>query len=411
VTATTPLLDTTVVKSEFPVFDDRSLHFLDSAASSQKPASVIEAMSEFAGHGYANVNRGAYRLSVDATERYEAARARVARFIGAAGPEEIVFTRGTTTGLNLVAAGWGGTHLGEGDTIVLTEMEHHANIVPWQMVCRRTGASLRYLPLGADARLDMGVLERVVDETTKVISVTAMSNVLGTIPDLTPLAEAGRAVGAMLVVDGAQYVPHFPVDVSSGEADLLAFSAHKMLGPTGVGVLWGRPERLAEIEPVEGGGDMIADVTLEGSTWAPVPRRFEAGTPPIIEVVGLAAAIDYLEGLGMEAVAAHDRALTGYALERLAQLPAVAVQGPPTTEGRGGVVSFTMGDVHAHDLATILDQHDVAVRAGHHCAKPLMRVLGTAATARASFYVYNDTDDVDALVEALGEAARLFGVA
>ena len=408
-TATTPTLDPATVKADFPVFDDTSLHFLDSAASSQKPRAVIEAMATFTGHGYANVHRGAYRLSVDATERYEATRERVARFIGASDPSEIVFTRGATTALNLLAFGWGAEHLGEDDTIVLTEMEHHANIVPWQMVAARTGATIRYLTLGDDFRLDPTSIEDLVDDSTKVISVTGLSNVLGTLTDLAPLVSAAEEAGAFLIVDGAQLVPHLPVDVSTLGADALVFSSHKMLGPTGVGVLWCRPERLAEMEPIEGGGDMIADVTKEASTWAPIPHRFEAGTPPIIEVVGLSAALDYLDEVGMQAVAAHGADLTRYALDRLADIPGLEIQGPPTTERRAGVISFTMGDIHAHDLATILDQHGVAVRAGHHCAKPLMQTLGIAATARASFYLYNDTTDVDALTEGLLDAGRLFG--
>lgn len=404
------LLDTAAIKADFPVFEDTGLHFLDSAASSQKPRQVIEAMAEFTSRRYANVHRGAYRLSVEATEGYEAARHRVASFVGAANPSEIAFVRGTTSGLNLLAHGWGGAHLRPGDRILLTEMEHHANLVPWQMVARRTGARLDFIPLGEDFRLDLTSLDRLIDEDTKVVSVTGMSNVLGTIPDLDPILAAARSVGAFTIVDGAQLVPHTPVDVTSLGADAIAFSAHKMLGPTGVGAVWARPERLEELEPVEGGGEMISDVTLQGATWAAIPHRFEAGTPPIIEAVGFAAAIDYLEKTSMRAVAAHDVELTRYALEVLGNVPQLSIQGPATTERRGGVISFTMGDIHAHDLATILDQHGVAVRAGHHCAKPLLRHLGVPATARASFYVYTTKADIDALVEALAEAGRLFGV-
>lgn len=405
-----PVLDTPVIRADFPVFDDPGLHFLDSAASTQKPRQVIEAMAEFTAHGYANVHRGAYRLSLEATERYEATRDKVASFIGAAAADEVVLVRGTTSALNLVAHGWGGLHLRPGDRIVLTEMEHHANLVPWQMAARRTGARLEFIPLGEDHRLDISGLDRLIDADTKIVAVSGMSNVLGTIPQLHAILDRARSVGALSVVDGAQLVPHVPMDVATLGADMVAFSAHKMLGPTGIGALWGRPERLAEIEPVEGGGDMIADVTWHGATWAAVPHRFEAGTPPIIEAIGFGAAVDYLEKIGMGAVADHDRELTGYALGRLADVPGVEIQGPTTTDMRGGVVSFTMGDIHAHDLATILDQHNVAVRAGHHCAKPLMRTLGLTATARASFSVYNDTADVDALIEALGEAGRLFGI-
>jgi cysteine desulfurase / selenocysteine lyase len=405
-----PLLDTEAIRADFPVFEDPDLHFLDSAASSQKPRQVIEAMSEFASHGYSNVNRGAYRLSIEATERYEAVRHRLAAFLGTPNTDEVVFVRGATTGLNLLAHGWGSIHLGPDDRILLTEMEHHANLVPWQMVARRTGARLDFIPLGEDHRLDLTHLDRLVGADTKVVSLTGMSNVLGTVPQLDEILQAAREVGAFSIIDAAQLVPHFPVDVTTLGADAVVFSGHKMLGPTGVGAVWAKRDRLEETEPVEGGGDMISDVTLHGSTWTSIPHRFEAGTPPIIEVIGLGAAIDYLEKVGREAIAAHDAALTEYALEALSNVPQIEIQGPVTTESRGGVVSFTMGDIHAHDLATILDQHSVAVRAGHHCAKPLMRVLGVAATARASFYLYTTTSDIDALVEALGEAGRLFGV-
>lgn len=404
------LLDTAAIRADFPVFEDPELHFLDSAASSQKPRQVIDAMAEFTGHGYANVHRGAYRLSIAATERYEAVRHRVADFLGTPNADEVVFARGTTSALNLLAHGWGSSHLRPGDRILLTEMEHHANLVPWQMVAQRTGARLDFLPMGEDHRLDLRRLDDYLGLDTKVVSVTGMSNVLGTVPDLTRLLEAARSVGAFSIVDGAQLVPHFPVDVTQLGADALVFSGHKMLGPTGIGVLWARPERLEEIEPVEGGGDMITDVTLHRSTWASVPHRFEAGTPPIIEAIGLGAAIDYLEKVGRSAIAAHDDALTEYALDAVGSVPQAVIHGPTTTEGRGGVISLTMGDIHAHDLATILDQHGVAVRAGHHCAKPLMRVLGVPATARASFYLYTTTEDIDALVEGLYEAGRLFGV-
>lgn len=405
-----PILDTASIRDDFGVFDDGGLHFLDSAASSQKPRQVIEAMADFASHGYANVHRGAYALSLHATERYESARHRVASFLGSSDPAEVVFTRGTTSALNLLAHGWGGTHLRPGDRILLTTMEHHANLVPWQMVARRTGARLDFIPLGDDFRLDLGHLDRLIDADTKIVSVTGMSNVLGTLPPLGAIFAAAAEVGAFRIVDAAQLVPHFSVDVTTLGADAVVFSAHKMLGPTGIGALWARPERLEEIEPVEGGGDMISDVTLHGATWASVPHRFEAGTPPIIEAVGLAAAVDYLEKLGMETVAAHDAAITRYALDALATVPQLTVHGPSRLTDRGGVISFTMGDIHAHDLATILDQHGVAVRAGHHCAKPLMRILDVPATARASFYVYTDRNDVDSLVEALGDAGRLFGV-
>jgi cysteine desulfurase / selenocysteine lyase len=403
-------LDTAAIQADFPVFDDHDLHFLDSAASSQKPRQVIDAMAEFTAHGYANVHRGAYRLSIEATERYESVRDRIADFIGAGGSREIVFVRGTTTGLNLLAHGWGPRHLQPGDKIVLTDMEHHANLVPWQMVAKRTGARLEFIPLDEDFRLDTSELDRIIDADTKVVSVTGMSNVLGTVPDLRPILDRSSEVGAFSIVDGAQMVPHFPVDVTTLGADAVAFSSHKMLGPTGIGAVWARPERLEEIEPIEGGGDMIANVTREDATWAEIPFRFEAGTPSIIEVIGFGAALDYLDKVGMEAIAAHDARLSEYALKVLGGVPHLRIYGPASTNARGGVFSFTLADVHAHDLATILDQHGVAVRAGHHCAKPLMAVLGVPATARASFYLYTTPADIDALAEALEDAARLFGV-
>lgn len=397
-------------RADFPAFEEGAGHFLDSAASSLKPRVVIEAMSEFASTVYANVHRGAYRLSMESTERYEATRSRAADFIGSPRAEQVVLTRGTTTGLNMVAAGWGGTHLREGDRIVLTHMEHHANVVPWQMVARRTGAILDYVGLTDDFQLDLEDLHRKLEYGPRVVSVSGMSNVLGTIPPIAEIASYAHAAGALVVVDGAQLVPHRRVDMDRLGADFVAFSAHKMLGPTGIGVLWGRPERLEEMEPFEGGGEMISDVQLDYSTWAHVPHRFEAGTPPIIEAVGFDAAIGYLEKIGMDRVAAHDTELTAYALDRLSEHDDVRIQGPPTTENRGGAVSFTLGDVHPHDLATILDQEGVSVRAGHHCAKPLMRALGLPATARASFSVYSTTEDIDALVAGLEVARRLFGI-
>jgi cysteine desulfurase / selenocysteine lyase len=396
-------------RSDFPAFAAGAGHFLDSAASSLKPQVVIDAMAEFAGTTYANVHRGAYRLSMESTERYEAARVRLGGFLGAR-PEQVVFTRGTTTGLNMVASGWGGTHLREGDRILLTHMEHHANLVPWQMVANRTGAVLDFVPISPDFTLALDIYAELLERKPRIVSVTGMSNVLGTIPPITEMANAAKRAGALVVVDGAQLVPHRAIDVEALGVDFLAFSSHKMLGPTGIGVLWGNAERLEEMEPFEGGGEMIADVQLDHSTWARVPHRFEAGTPPIIEAVGFDAAVGYLEKVGMDRVAAHDTELTRYALAKLGENPLVTVQGPATVTGRGGAISFTLGDVHAHDLATILDQQGVSVRAGHHCAKPLMRVLGVPATARASFSIYSTHEDVDALIEGLETAARLFGI-
>lgn len=399
------------LRADFPIFERaEARHFLDSAASSQKPRSVLEAMEDIASHHYANVHRGAYTLSLEATEVFEETRRRIARFVGAGSPSEIVICRGATTALNMVAQGWGGEHLSPGDTVLLTTMEHHANLIPWQMAARRTGARLAHVGFDADYQLDLDDFHRKLDRTVKVVAVTGMSNVLGTMPPLDTIIDAAHAVDAIVVVDGAQLIPHTPIDLTALGADFVAVSAHKMLGPTGIGFLWGRPERLEEMEPVEGGGEMISDVTLDSSTWAPVPYRFEAGTPPIIEAAGLTAAIDYLEQLGMDAVAAHDRRLTDRALTLMSEVPGLEIWGPPTGEGRGGVISFTLGDAHPHDLATILDQRGVSVRAGHHCAKPLMRQLAIPATARASFYVYNTDEDVDALIAGLEDARSLFGL-
>ncbi len=403
------MIDLSHLRADFPVFET-GVHFLDSGASSQKPIQVLEAMDTFSRTSYANVHRGAYKLSVAATDAYEAARVRVAEFIGAASPEEVVFTRGTTTALNTVAFGWGMENLQVGDVILATQMEHHANLVPWQMVAKRTGAVLDHVPITEDGRLDMESFAEKLTGSVKVVAITGMSNVLGTMPDIPHISAEAHRVGARVVVDAAQLVPHSKVNVQALGADFAAFSAHKMLGPTGIGVLWGRMDALEETEPFEGGGEMISTVTLHESTWADIPHRFEAGTPPIIEAVGLHAAIDYLDAIGMEAVFEHDRELTEIALERLADVPGVSIQGPIDTEARGGVISMTMDGIHAHDLATILDEENVAVRAGHHCAKPLMACLGVAATARASFYVYNQEDDIDALVKGLRRAGELFGV-
>ena len=403
------MTDLSYLKADFPILDN-GVHFLDSGASSQKPIQVLEAMDHFAKTSYANVHRGAYKLSVASTDAYEAARQRVAQFIGAATDDEVIFTRGATTALNMVAFGWGVENLSVGDRVLSTEMEHHANLVPWQMVCKRTGATLDHIPITDDYRLDMDAYEEKLGPDVKVVAVTGMSNVLGTMPDIPRIAEMAHRHGARVVVDAAQLVPHSSVNVQEMGADFVAFSSHKMLGPTGIGVLWGRMDALEETEPIEGGGEMISDVTLHDATWATIPHRFEAGTPPIIEAVGLHAAIDYLDSIGMDKIFEHDQELTEIALERLGDVPGVTVQGPKDLDRRGGVVSMTMEGIHAHDVATILDEQNVAVRAGHHCAKPLMRCLGVTATARASFYVYNEESDIDALVSGLRRAKELFGV-
>ena len=409
------MIDQASICSDFPILDrsinGRRLVFLDSAASSQKPAPVLDAVMHAYRNIYANVHRGAYLLSQEATEAYEEARRKVARFLNASSEDEVIFTRSATAAVNLFAYGWGLNTLKPGDRVLTSVMEHHSNIVPWQIIARHTGAELAYLEITDDFRIDLDQARSILDERVKILALTGMSNVLGTMPPVAELARMARAAaGAVVLVDGAQLVPHAPVDVQAMGADFLAFSGHKMLGPTGIGVLWGRKELLEEMEPAEGGGEMIRDVRLYESTWAPAPQKFEAGTPPFVEAIGLGAAVDYLSGIGMDRVLEHDRQLTDYAIERLAEIPGLAVQGPPNTFDRGGAVSFDIPGIHAHDVATILDDQGVAVRAGHHCAKPLMRRLDLTATARASFYVYNQAEDVDALVDALGVARRLFGL-
>ena len=408
------MIDQARICSDFPILDrsinGRRLVFLDSAASSQKPAPVLDAIMHAYRSAYANVHRGAYLLSQEATELYEEARRKVARFLNASSEDEVIFTRSATAAVNLFAYGWGLNTLKPGDRVLTSMMEHHSNIVPWQIIARHTGAELAYLEITDDFRIDLDQARSILDERVKILALTGMSNVLGTMPPVAELARMARAAGAVVLVDGAQLVPHAPADVQAMGADFLAFSGHKMLGPTGIGVLWGRKELLEEMEPAEGGGEMIRDVRLYESTWAPPPQKFEAGTPPFVEAIGLGAAVDYLSGIGMDRVLEHDRRLTVYALERLAEIPGLEVQGPADTADRGGAVSFDIPGIHAHDVATILDEQGVAVRAGHHCAKPLMRRLGLTATSRASFYVYNQENDVDALVDALGVARRLFGL-
>ena len=403
------VLDVASIREDFPILrrqvHGKPLVYLDNAATSQKPEAVIEALAGYYRQFNANVHRGIHTLAEEATAAYEGARARVATFIGA-GEDEVVFTHGATEALNLVAWGWARHHLRPGDEIVVSLMEHHSNWVPWQRVAEERGCRLRVVPLTEDGRLDLEAFDRLLSERTRVVAVTHMSNVLGTINPVAEIARRARAAGAVVVVDGAQGVPHLPVDVGALGVDFLAFSAHKMLGPTGIGVLYGRRERLAEMEPLLGGGGMIRRVDLERSTWADPPQRFEAGTPPIAEAVGFAAAVDYLAGLGAGAVAAHERALVRYAWERLREVPGVTVYGPEP-EHRGGVLSFNVEGVHPHDVAQILDGEGVAIRAGHHCTQPLHRHLGVVATARASFYVYNDAGDVDRLVEGLHKARRL----
>ncbi len=407
------MTDLSRLRDDFPILrrevNGWPLTYLDSAATTQKPVQVLDAVDEFYRTKNANVHRGAHTLSAEATDAYEGARAKVATFVNAASPNEIVFSRGATTALNHIAYGWGLNHLSEGDRVVLTVMEHHANVVPWQLLARYTGIELVYLTLDEDFEVDLTGLEDLLDERVKVVAISGMSNVTGTLGPVRPLVEAARSVGALIIVDAAQLVPHSPTDVQELDADFLVFSGHKMLAPTGIGAMWGRPERLEEMEPTEGGGEMIADVGLYESRWAPVPQKFEAGTPPVAQAVGFGAAVDYLTAVGMDNVRAHEQAITGYALKRLAEVPDLTVYGPRDPTNRGSAVSFTLADIHAHDIATILDQRGVEVRAGHHCAKPLMRHLAVPATARASFYLYNTNDDVDRLIDGLAEARSVFG--
>jgi cysteine desulfurase/selenocysteine lyase len=410
---TADVLDVAAIRRDFPILDQevhgKRLVFLDSAASAQKPRSVIEAMATFAEQDYANIHRGVYSLAERATARYEAARAAVARFIGAPSAAEVIFTKNATEGLNLVAGSWGRANLGPGDAVVLTQMEHHSNIVPWFQLQQEKGFEIRWIPVGEDHMLDLSDLDRLLDGA-KLVGLTAMSNVLGALTPVREIADAAHAAGALVCVDACQYVPHLATDVVAMGADFVAFSGHKMVGPSGIGVLWARGELLDAMPPFLGGGGMILTVDLDGFTPDAAPAKFEAGTPPIIEAVGLHAAIDYLEAIGMEAVRAHEVSLTAYALRALTERVGdrLTIHGPSEPAQRGGVLSLAIDDVHPHDLAQVMDEHAVCVRPGHHCAKPLMKVLGVGATARASFYVYNDTDDVDALAEALADAADFF---
>jgi cysteine desulfurase/selenocysteine lyase len=411
---TTPL-DVARIQADFPIFkrlvNGKRLVYLDSASTSQKPLPVLDAMDRVYRESYANVHRGVYTIAEEATAAFEAARAKVARFVGASEPREIVFTRNATEAINLVAYSWARANLREGDVIVLSHLEHHANVVPWHILREERGVEIRWIPLTPDQRLDLTDLDRILDGAS-LLGITAMSNVTGTIVDVGHMVSAARAAGAHVLVDACQAVPQLPVDVGRWGADFVAFSAHKMLGPTGIGALWARAELLEAMSPFLGGGEMIRDVTTEGFLPNEIPWKFEAGTPAIVEAVGMGAAVDYLEAIGMDAVRAHECALTRYALEALeARFGAnLKIYGPPHAEARGGVISFTFHGIHAHDISQVVDEEGVCVRAGHHCAKPLMRVLGVPATTRASFGVYNDRTDVDALVDALVKAESFFSI-
>ena len=406
-------LDVARIQADFPILkrqvNGKRLVYLDSASSSQKPVAVLDAMEHLYRESYANVHRGVYAIAEEATAAYEGARARLARFLGASSPSQVVFTRNVTEAINLVAYSWGRANLHAGDVVVLTDLEHHANIVPWHLLAAERGIELRWVPLTDDYRLDLGALDEAL-AGAKLFAFSAASNVLGTMNDVRVLADAAHAAGALALVDAAQFAPHRRLDVTRWDADFVGITGHKMLGPTAIGALWARPELLEAMPPFLGGGEMIRDVRRDGFTPNDVPWKFEAGTMPIAEVVGLGAAIDYLDGLGMDAVEAHEVALTGYALAALEDRfgDRLAIYGPRGTDARGATISFLFEGIHAHDISQVVDEYGVCVRAGHDCAKPLMRVLGVPATTRASFYVYNDQSDVDALIEALAVAERFF---
>ncbi|MEI7926000.1 MAG: cysteine desulfurase [Chloroflexota bacterium] len=407
--------DITRIRRDFPILKREvapgvGLVYLDNAATSQKPVQVIAELTRFYRDHNANIHRGVHTLSVEATELYEGARAKIAAFIGAADAREVIFTRNTTESINLVAHGWARKFLQAGDEVVVSEIEHHSNIVPWQMLRDERGIVVKYIPMLPDGTLDLEVARQIIGPKTKLLSITAMSNALGTIVPLQEIIPLAKAQGALVLIDGAQSVPHMAVDVQALGVDFLAFSGHKMLGPTGIGVLWGRLPLLDSMDPFMGGGDMILSVTMEHSTWADVPAKFEAGTPNIADAIGLGAAVDYLSSLGMEEVRRHEIEITDYALRRLADVPGVSIFGPMDALQRGGVVSFELEGVHPHDVGQLLDTRGVAIRTGHHCAQPVMAALDVPATARASFYIYNTTAEVDALASALEATSAFFGV-
>jgi len=399
------------IRAEFPILERRvngqPLAYLDNGATAQTPLQVLEAMDRYWTEHNANVHRGVHTLSEEATNLYEGARATIARHLGA-NPRDVIFTRNVTGALNLVAHAWGRANVGEGDRILLTEMEHHSNIVPWYLLAKEVGAELDWVPVDDEGRLDMAALEGALERGPKLIAVAHISNVLGTVNPIADIVRLAHDAGAIAVVDGAQAAPKLPLDLAALGADFYGFTGHKLYGPTGVGVLYGRSEVLEAMPPYEGGGSMIRKVTKERITWADVPARFEAGTPPIAEAIGLAAAVEWLEGVGLDAAHAHEAELGAYALERLADVPGLRVFGPPAGDDRVGIVSLEMEGVHAHDVSEILDRHAIAVRAGHHCAQVLMDRLGVAATTRASLAVYNTREEIDRLVDALNDVRRVF---
>ena len=408
------MYDVAKIRKDFPILD-REVHgvplvYLDNAATSQKPRAVIQALSDYYERYNANVHRGAHTLAIEATDAYEEARAKVARFINAPSPENIVFVRNTTEAINLVAHTWAVANVGAGDRIVVTEMEHHSNLVPWQHVARVGGAELKLMAMTSGYELDTSDLDELLTPATKLVALTHMSNVLGTITPVAEVVAAAHRVGALALIDAAQSVPHMPVDVQALDCDFMAFSGHKMLGPTGIGVLYAKADVLEEMDPFLRGGEMVLEVTYEDATWNQVPLKFEAGTPNIGDAIALGAAVDYLSALGMDDVREHEVALTRYAMERFAELEEVQTFGPSDLSVRGGVISFYMSEIHPHDIGQVLDQVGVAIRAGHHCAMPLVRSrLNVPATARASFYLYNTEAEVDALIDGLNQVLRYFG--
>ncbi|MEZ4712761.1 MAG: cysteine desulfurase [Caldilineaceae bacterium] len=403
---------TAELAAQFPILrrevHGKRLVYLDNAASSQKPAAVLDAMERYYRQSNANVHRGVHTLSEEATALYEEARVRVARFINASSDKQVIFTRGTTEGINLVAQTWGRANLGPGDEVLITQMEHHSNIVPWQILRDQLGFTLRYIPITPGGELDLSELDALLNERTKLLSFVHASNVLGSLNPVTQLVQAARRVGAKVLIDGAQSVPHMPVDVQALDADFFVFSSHKMCGPTGVGVLYGKRDLLEAMPPFMGGGDMIRSVTMTESRWNALPYKFEAGTPAIAEVIGLGAAVDFLSAVGMDWIHGHEQMLTRYAYGRLSQVEGLHILGPEPAK-RGGLIAFTLGDIHPHDISAVLDMDGIAIRAGHHCAQPVHDCYNIAASARASFYLYNTSDDVDLLAESLEKAHKLFG--
>ncbi|MFI6445226.1 cysteine desulfurase [Kitasatospora sp. NPDC050543] len=412
------LLDTDAIRKDFPILqrvlhDGKPLIYLDNAATSQKPRQVLEALNAYYERYNANVHRGVHVLAEEATALYEGARDKVAAFINAPSRDEVIFTKNASESLNLVAnmLGWADEpyRVDADAEIVITEMEHHSNIVPWQLLSQRTGAKLKWFGLTDDGRLDLSNIDQLITEKTKIVSFTLVSNLMGTINPVEAIVRRAQAVGALVLIDASQAAPHMVLDVQALEADFVAFTGHKMVGPTGIGVLWGRQELLEDLPPFLGGGEMIETVTMGSSTYAPAPHKFEAGTPPIAQAVGLGAAIDYLSGIGMDKIATHEHAITEYAVERLLEVPDLRIIGPRTAVDRGAAISFVLGDIHPHDVGQVLDEQGIAVRVGHHCARPVCLRYGVPATTRASFYLYSTPGEVDALIDGLHHVRNFFG--